>query len=206
MTLPVFSPPVGLAWPVGRRPKWSTLHQESVSGKDNPVQLWPYPRRTWDVSFDVLRSDNASLNIPAPAQALQYVEGFYNAVAGSALAFVFVPPEDSTVTGQLLGTGDGVTTQFGLVRTWGGFTEPVFAPQGTPTIYVSGTPTLAFTLGTQGLVTFTSAPALGAALTWTGSFGFVCRFDADELDFSEFMSTLWELKKLSFTTVPLSYA
>lgn len=206
MSLPVFAPPVGLTFPVQRRPLWKTLHQESVSGRDNPIQLWAYPRRRWTIDFDVLRSDNASLDQPAPAQALQSVEGFFNSVGGSALAFIYVAPEDRSVTNQSFGTGDGATTQFGLTRSFGGFVEPVFAPQGTPVIAIAGTPTLAFALGTQGLVTFNSAPANGAALTWTGTYGFVCRFDADEIPFSEFMNNLWDLKGLSFTTVPLSFA
>lgn len=199
MTLPVFAPPPGLTFPVGRKPMFQTLHQESVSGKDNPIQLWPYPRRQWTIDFDLLRSDAAFLE-------LQYMEGFFNSVAGSARAWLFSDPDDNAVTGQPFGLGDGANAQFGLVRAFGGFVDPIFAPVPTPTIYVDGLPAVNFSLGAQGLITFTSPPAIGAILTWTGSFNWVVRFDSDELPLSKFMDTFFELRKLSFTTVPLSFA
>ena len=53
----------------------------------------------------------------------------------------------------------------------------------------------------NGLVTFNTAPANGAALTWTGYFGFLCRFDDDSLDFEQFMQNLWRVDSLKFRSV-----
>ncbi len=53
----------------------------------------------------------------------------------------------------------------------------------------------------NGLVTFASAPAAGAALAWTGYFGFLCRFDGDDLDFEQFMSNLWKADSVKFRSL-----
>jgi hypothetical protein len=60
-----------------------------------------------------------------------------------------------------------------------------------------------YSLSTTNLVTFTSAPASTVPLLWSGSFYYRCRFDADSLDFGEFMYRLWDLKKLTLTQVKL---
>jgi hypothetical protein len=52
-----------------------------------------------------------------------------------------------------------------------------------------------------GVVTIEPAPAPGAALTWTGRYAWLCRFDDDSLEFSNFMYLFWEAKTCSFTTV-----
>ena len=53
----------------------------------------------------------------------------------------------------------------------------------------------------NGLVTFTTAPASGAALAWTGYFGFLCRFDGDDLDFEQFMANLWKADSVKFKSL-----
>lgn len=198
MAPPIFPTLKGLTFPVKRKPMWKTLHQESVSGMDNPVALWTFPRWAYELPFSFLRSDNVNLE-------WQTLVAFFNVVNGSALAFQFNDPDDNTATTQGFGTGDGVTTAFPLVRSLGGlggfsFVEPVFAPTVT-TIFDNGTPTVAYTLGTQGMVTFNAAPAVGHALTWTGTYNWLCRFDDDTADFEKFASTFWDLKKIGFTTI-----
>jgi len=60
-----------------------------------------------------------------------------------------------------------------------------------------------WTLGAGGIVTITPAPPAGAALVWNGRYTWLCRFDDDTLEFSNFMYLFWELKKCSFTTIRL---
>jgi uncharacterized protein (TIGR02217 family) len=198
MALPIFPSLIGVAYPVKRAPVWKTLHQEAVSGQDNPIPLWSFPRWSYELPYNVLRSDIVNLEWQALA-------AFFNQVRGSALVWQFTDPDDGSVTDQPFGTGDGVTVAFPLVRTMTGagsvaFNEPVFAPTIT-NIKIAGTPTGAYTLGTQGLVTFTSAPGSGAALTWTGTYNWLCRFDDDAADFEKFLNTFWRLGKIKFTTI-----
>ena len=53
----------------------------------------------------------------------------------------------------------------------------------------------------NGAVTFASAPTSGAALAWTGYFGFLCRFDGDALDFEQFMAGLWKAASVKFRSL-----
>lgn len=198
MTLLLFSPPPGLTFPIKRRPLWNTFTSIAVSGMDNPVQLQSYPRWQHELPFSMLRTSQAEQ---------QYMETFYNLVGGRARAWLFDNVDDDTAVDQSLGTGDGVTRQFALRRTRpaGGlvFFEPVFAVQTPIVVKVGGAVTAAFTLGSRGLITFTSAPALNATITWSGKYYWVCRFDDDDLEFSKFNSDMWELGKLSFTSLKL---
>ena len=200
MTIPVFAPPVGIAFPFTRSAMWKTFHQEAVSGKDTPLSVWSYPRWQYSLTADILRSSVGFLEY-------QYMAAFYNSVRGSAGIWQYNDPDDGSVTAQAFGTGDGATTSFQLYRSFGSgstaFIEPVFATIGTPIIFNNGTPDANVTFS-NGVVTFTDgAPANASALTWTGSFGWLCRFDNDNLEFSKFMSAFWELQKTTFTTVKL---
>lgn len=58
-----------------------------------------------------------------------------------------------------------------------------------------------YTLSSSGLVTFTTAPANGAFLVWTGSYYWRVRFADDAVEFNNFLYQLWELKQVSLLTV-----
>jgi uncharacterized protein (TIGR02217 family) len=195
MAPPVFPTMLGLAFPVVKRDLWSTLKQDAISGKGTRVQLWTFPRYQWELTFSMLRGANSYTE-------LQSLLGFINSVGGAAQCFYYSDPSDGTATNQNFGTGDGTTTTFQLARTLGGFSEPVQSP-AVSSVAVNGTTTSAFSLGTAGLVTFSTAPAVSAVLTWTGTYNWLCRFDDDAAEFSEFMMNVWEVKKLSFTSVKL---
>jgi uncharacterized protein (TIGR02217 family) len=204
MALPILPSFKFFSYPAKRAPLWKTLHQESVSGMDNPVPLWTFNRWQYELPITLLNSGATAFQ-NALAIEWQALNAFYNQVQGSFGVFQFFDGDDGAVTDQLFGVGDGVTVAFPLTRTMtgaGGFAwnEPVFAPTIT-NVKINGTPTVLYTLGTQGLVTFNSAPAGGANLTWTGIFNWLVRFDGDNLDFSKFMNNLWEIRALKFTTI-----
>ena len=200
MTVPVLPSLAGMTIPGNhRKNRWSTIKHDALSGKKTRYPLWTYPLWTYDIPLNFLRSDAVNAE-------LQSLAGFVNSVLGPASLWAFndtVTP-DNAVTAQAFGTGDGVTTgPFQLVRTFGGFTEPVFLLNGTPSIYVAGVLTAPASISAYGAVTFTSAPAAAAALTWTGNFYWPCRFDNDELDYEQMFQLIWTTKTLSFTTEKL---
>lgn len=195
MTVPTFPTLPGITWPAKRAPVWSTGQTDAVSGKTSREQRWTYPRWKYTLAYEFLRSDDVNAE-------LQALVGFYNSVGGSARLFQFADPDDGTVSAQAFGTGDGNSTAFQLLRTFGGFAEPVFAPTGSPTVYVDDVET-GVTIGATGLVTFAEAPANGAALTWSGDFSWLCRFDDDSVTLEKFMDKLWQLGQLTFTTEKL---
>lgn len=194
MTIQVFPSLPGLTWPISRTSKLSNARNEAISGARTIYPLRITPRWVWKIDIEFLRSQQAY-------GELQTLVGFFNATLGGAYPFAFTDAEDNAATAQSFGEGDGTTTAFQLVRSYGGFTEPVYLPTGTPQIFVAGTlQTGGYAVGDTGVVTFTAAPAAGALLTWTGSFNWLCRFDQDEQEFSNFMQFLWEAKSLQFSS------
>ena len=192
----VFPTLPGLAWSVLKTPIWKTVVQESISGMELRVSLMSYPRYRIVLTYEVLRSTNGFTE-------LQTLISFFNQVRGSWDTFLWLDPDDNTCTGQNFGTGDGATRIFNLSRLYGSFTEPVQDFVGTPALYANG---VLQTAGTDytvalGVVTFTSAPAVSASLTWTGQFYKRVRFTTDETEFEAFMYGLWAVKKVEFITV-----
>jgi hypothetical protein len=199
MAPPVFPVLAGLAYPVRRTAVWSTVKHDALSGKKTRFPLWTYPIWRFELPFNFLRSDQINLE-------LQTLAGFINGLLGAATLFAYndTSTPDNSVTGQLFGTGDGTTLgPFQLCRTFGGFTEPVFLINGVPTIYVAGVPTVPASISAYGGVTFSTAPASGAALTWTGNFYWPCRLDEDTTDYSQMMQLIWELRALKFSSEKL---
>jgi uncharacterized protein (TIGR02217 family) len=198
MSNAVFPALLGLKWNIKRTPIWKTLSQESVSGKELSVALMTYPNRRYSLAYEVLR---------AGAEAeLQTLEGFFNARQGRHDTFLYSDPDDYTVTDQTFGTGTGAATVFALLRTRGGFSEPVQSLNSAPVLKVAGvTQTLGthYTISALGLVTFVTAPANGAALTWSGTYYWRCKFIQDMAEFDQFLQDLWQLQRLEFKTVKL---
>ena len=194
MTVPTFPTLASIGFPK-RAPVWSTVKQPSVGGQESRFSLWSSPRWRYEFPAEVLRQNSDATEFAA-------LVGFYNTLGGSAGTFQYSDPNDGSVTAQAFSTGDGTTRSFQLVRTLGGFTEPVYLPT-SQTIYVNGTSTSAYTLGTSGILTFVTAPAAAAALTWTGSFNWLCNFDDDSVDFQQFGAGLWSMQSLKFSTVKL---
>lgn len=188
MSNAIFPTLPGLSWPVIKTPEWTTGIQKTASGRELRASYSSYPRWRIRLGFEVLsQTDLASL------------AGFFNARRGSFDNFLFFDQVDNSVANQVFAVGDGQSTQFQLVRNYGGVTEPVLAVVGTPVIKVNGVIT-AVSIDSNAVVTFSTAPAAGATLSWSGQYYFRVRFTQDSSDFEQFMSNLWCLKKLEFIT------
>jgi hypothetical protein len=196
MSPPIFPSLPGITFPVKRHPVWMGTKQDALSGKRVRTSYFSYPIYQFELTFNFLRS-------AAAYGEWQILAGFINQLAGSTGLFLYSDPNDSIVTAQSFGAGDGVSTNFQLVRGLGGFVEPVFFPNVITDIKVAGTPTVAYTLPGLGIVSFNSAPAFGAALTWDGTFYWPCRLDLDVFPFDNFMNQLFELKGLKFSSEKL---
>ena len=113
---------------------------------------------------------------------------FFRARRGKAYGFRFKDWTDYKATGQLLGMGDGTLTQFQLVKEYPSgsvievrtITKPV---AGTVNVYLDGTLQAAgwSVDTTTGLVTFSTAPALGIEVTADFEFDVSVRFDTDHM-------------------------
>lgn len=202
MSNAVFPVLIGLGWDVVRRPIHRSIVQEAVSGKEGRISLRPYPRYLYTLRYDMLRDTVAN-------PELKTLMAFFDSRGGRADSFLYTDPNDYAVTDQPLGTGDGVETEFQMVRTMTGtgtsFVMPIIAPNVITNIKVNGvvkTPVTDYNVDTDtGVITFTAPPGNTLPITGTFTYYWRCRFDADEMDFTQFQQTLWSQEGLDMITL-----
>jgi uncharacterized protein (TIGR02217 family) len=206
----------GLAWSLVKTPTFSTEVQESLTGREVRVQNFQNPIWEFTLTYEYLLNDPRSRdeNEQTPLEALV---GFYLARGGQFDDFLLNESdltgrlEDSVYTGQPIGTGDGATKSFQIVRNIGGFLEAVQNPMNqTATIYVNGaakSPGSDYSIA-NGLVTFNSAPAATASITadflmlhrvrfHTGT----SRSGKEGLGFTNFYYNLYECREVQLVSV-----
>ena len=176
-----------------------TIIKRAVSGRQVNLQMASQPTWEFKISYDWL-----SNNLPTTSD-LQALQAFFLSRLGQGQPFFFFDPGDNTVTGQQIGTGDGATKTFQLCRAVSSgfanaFIENIYAVLGTPTVAVNGVGTSAFTIGPFGTITFTTAPASGAPIFWSGQFFFLCHFAQDSLSAAQMVKTLWNNKGIAFSS------
>jgi uncharacterized protein (TIGR02217 family) len=178
--------PLALALGATGGPERMTDVARLASGAESRNGRWQGSRRRWEAGGASIRADQAHALI-----------AFFEARGGRLHGFRFRDPVDwkscapsqaPAAMDQPLGTGDGETTQFQLVKRYadGGaswdrtIAKPV---EDTVLVAVDGVLTTAFEVDlATGLVTFDAAPAAGAVLTAGFEFDTPVRFDADRLE------------------------
>lgn len=204
----------GLAWSVSKKPIWKNVIQEAVGGRETRISLNSLPRWQWTLRYEFLRgyTPSGSAFGSAAFTEFQTLANFFNMRQGSWDSFLYTDPNDSVIadtspsTRQIFGTGNGSRTVWQLLRTMvaSGFEEPVYNLNGLAKIYVNDvlqTVAVDYTISGSALVTFTSPPANGAVLTWSGSYYWRVRFVEDALDFSEFARQFWDLRQVSLMSI-----
>ena len=197
----------GLAWSVTKAPRFATRVQKAVSGRQLRVLDQRYPIWTWTLTYSLLRDKwdtRGPGGLGAGFDELRTIAGFFLQQQGAFQPFLFDDPTDDTVAAQPLGIGDAGTTVFQLVRTYGGFTEPVTAPNAVGAIYLDGVvqaPSGYSVDAATGLVTFVTPPPLGAAVAADFTYYFRVHFTDDTAEFENFMFQLWALKQVKLESV-----
>jgi len=190
MPIAIFPVLSGMEYPVNRFPVLNTTRHAARSGRRTALPHWTAPLYDFELSFSYLGAEASRLD-------WQTLEGFWKTtMVTPGQFFQFAFREDASCTNESLGTGNGVTTVYQLVRTLGGFVEPVLAAL-TGVFKVNGV-TVTATINAGGTVTFAAPPGNGLAITWTGTFNWLCQWDQDTAEFSNFAYLFWELKKLTF--------
>ena len=205
MSQAIFPVLPGLTFDIVKQPRFSTKIQTAVSGKEYRAAFYNYPLYTFSFAYDLLR-DTAAF------QELQKVMGFFNARKGCFDNFLFDDTTDDTAATQSFGTGDGVTANFQLARTYGNGSfnasdlvqnyNVITSVFNNASNIAPGAGAGKYTVSNTGMVTFGTAPAANATITWNGTFYYRCRFVSDTLDFNLFMASMWDLKKLDFIGSP----
>lgn len=195
----------GLAWSRHKKPSFSTRVAQHVSGREVRVALMANPLYEFELAYDGL-SSSAS---PTAAQgglgasSLQSLMGFFMQLQGQFGTFLYADPDDNAATGQFIADGDGVTTSFVMGRTLGDWNEPVGWVLSVANVYLNGMVQSASTYSATApnILTFGTAPGAGAAITADFTYAFQCRFLEDDLDFEEFMASLWKPGSVKFRSV-----
>ncbi|WP_230531859.1 DUF2460 domain-containing protein [Microvirga roseola] len=159
------------------------------SGREHRNSRWAHSRRRYDAGLGIRTVD-----------ALHTVIAFFEERRGRLHGFRFrartdwrsgPPSSEPTPLDQRIGTGDGATRSFQLVKTYDSAHAPYSRPIAKP---VGGSVRAALNGVEQavgsgfncdpatGLVTFTVAPPAGAIITAGSAFNVPVRFDTDELD------------------------
>jgi uncharacterized protein (TIGR02217 family) len=211
----------GLGWTITKNPTFSTEIQSSLAGREVRVQNFQNPIWEFTLAYEYLLNDPRSRdeNEQTP---LEMLVGFFLARGGQFDDFLLNESdltqrqEDSVFSGQPIGAGDGVTVNFQLVRNVGGFLEACQNPANQSAIvYVNGSKKsqgVDYNMA-LGMVTFTVAPANGAAITADFVFLHRVRFDAgtsrgssssgtrEGIEFSNFYFNLYECKEVQLISV-----
>lgn len=203
MSNAVFPALVGQSIDITRSPTWpGSSVVAAVSGKETAIANQANPRWVWDIHFEMLRLGNRN-NITYTE--LQQIAGFFNARQGVFDSFLYDERDDNTATGAVLGVGNGVALTYQLVRTFGGFAEPILAPNVVSNVYVNGIvvsnthyTVSAWGSAAPGVITFAGgfAPANGLSVTADFTYYWPVRFTDAQLDFNRFMATLYSLKSV----------
>jgi hypothetical protein len=194
----------GLTWSRHKKPQFSTRIASHVSGREVRIPLYVNPLYEFESSYGGMTSRATGGATSALGSfSLQAIMGFFLQMQGQFGTFLYADPDDSTATGGAIATGDGTTASFVIPRTLGGFPEPCSWVTAVNNVYFNGvlqsSGTWAFTAPNS--LGFYNAPGAGVAITADFTYAFQCRFLDDDLDFEEFMSSLWKLDSMKFRSI-----
>lgn len=152
----------------------------------------------------------------ADIQMVQFPNGWWRCSVSAVLlasitavqaTVIFHPNGSAAFFPGYAGTGSNSVDIWGMQLERS--TQPTaLIPTTTTTVTVGADYSLS-ALSTSGSVNtfqqvvFGSAPANNVQLLWSGSFFYRVRFSEDKMDFAQFMSNLWEAKKIAFEQVIL---
>lgn len=172
---------------VGMRggPTFYNVIQEAISGQEQRVRVWAKCRGRWECGYSILDTEETS-------GTFREVIALFRAHFGSLHPFPFKDWGDYQLTNEQIGTGDGSDTTFQIIKTYDPsqlilgspgsrtYVRDIYLPRSGLVVKVNGvtkTLTTDYTIGSTGIITFTSPPTNGHAITVTGEFDVPVRFD-----------------------------
>ena len=206
MTTPAIFPTlIGLGFSVIKRPVFYNASAKSGSGWSVRVGYASAPTWEWDLTYDVLADASGSSD-------LRKLLGFYLGMNADLTPFLFLDPDDHSVTAQPIGTTDGTTVLYTLQRTYGSGetgTEPIgYVNLGVAfNLYVAGvlqdpsTYDVITTTPVLQQIRFHSAPTAAQAITVDMGYYYYVHFKDSSDDFEKFANQLWTLKKVTLESL-----
>lgn len=154
------------------------------NASEERVGKWADSRRRYEASFDLRE-----------AEVIEAIVAFHEARSGRLFGFRFKDwgdykscglADEIAPTDQVIGTGDGATVAFQLVKTYASgfqqYARPIRKPTPAIRVAVGGVETQAFSVDlTAGVVVLDVPPPIGAAVTAGFEFDVPVRFESDDL-------------------------
>jgi uncharacterized protein (TIGR02217 family) len=184
--------PLELGFGAAGGPAFSTQIVVTASGAEQRNAEWSNARLEYDAGLGIRSEDDLKLLV-----------GFFRARRGQAHGFRFLDPLDNSsavaggepaATDQRLGTGDGGTTRFALVKNYGDGALPGEPPQvrritrpwpESVAVAVGGVVQAGgWQLASGGFIDFDDAPANGSVITAGFRFDVPVRFATDRIEVS----------------------
>lgn len=174
----------------------------TAGGGEQRIQHWSGKLGRWDVASGLKRATD-----------LATLQAFFRAREANVRGFRFKDWSDYRATDQAIGTGNGATTVFQLVKTYtsGGrtvsrtITRPVAASlvvKLAGVVQPTGWTLGAAGLATGGKITFAVAPGSGVAVSASFEFDVPARFDAEHLDMTLHHLDLGEWRGIPVVEIP----
>jgi len=152
-------------------PGFSTAILTGAGGREARNAGWAEARTTYDVGPGIRSAEDIAALL-----------GFFRARMGPARGFRLRDPFDSVGTNEALGTGDGTTRRFALVRHYGDQARRITRPvAGSVSVKIAGQSVTGFVVDPGGWLLLDTAPAAGAAITASFIFDVPVRFAEDRL-------------------------
>lgn len=179
--------PIALGREASVTAEFSTQIVTAQSGAEQRAPDWANARMRYDAGPGIRSEDDARTLI-----------SFYRARRGPAVGFRFRDPIDASSapdggapgpTDQLIGSGDGTTSQFALVKHYGSgagaAVRRILLPvAGTVTVAVDGAAAAGWTLLPGGIIHFAIPPTAGSSISAGFLFDVPVRFATDRLEVS----------------------
>ena len=137
------------------------------------------------------------------------VDGTVTALTPQTIGSYSVVPGTTDLATTTSGGGTGLkinvtwNTNTQLVRTLGGFTEPITAPNVVSNIYFNGVSQAGWTVIPDTGEVILGTPPGAQTITADFTYYFRCHFAEDNLDFENFMYQLWSAKEVKFESILL---
>lgn len=168
--------PLGVALGARGGPERATDIVTLASGREERNSRWLHSRRRY----------NAGYGIKSRAD-MEALLAFFEERRGRFHSFLWRDGLDHDATDEPIGTGDGATAAFQLVKRYGADFDPYLRAITKPVaetvvVKVNGDVTAVDVDALTGIVTFAVPPEEGAVLTASFTFDVPVRFDIDRLD------------------------
>lgn len=159
-------------------PQFQTQIDPLNSGNEKRNVDWAQCRHKYTAPFKNISND-----------AYLAIKRVFLICRGRAHTFLHRDWGDFSASNEPLGTGDGTTLIFQLTKystdvSGGVYVRTITKPDVGVVVKAGGTVVSPVVSQLDGTVTFTTAPAAGVVLTWSGEFFIHVRFDNDYLPFS----------------------